>query len=107
LNDFPKNLRVQREVHGWTQQDLAKRSGVAQSSISAYENGEAAPTVPAVWGLADALAISIDWLVGRSDAYRVIQDQRDEALGRVAELEEALMHISGKARSALNLSDKP
>jgi transcriptional regulator with XRE-family HTH domain len=47
-------LREARERAGLTQQQLAERSGVAQSTISAYESGKREPGVDALEKLLDA-----------------------------------------------------
>jgi transcriptional regulator with XRE-family HTH domain len=47
-------LREARERAGLTQQQLAERSGIAQSTISAYESGKREPGVDALERLLDA-----------------------------------------------------
>lgn len=32
-------LRLERQLRGWTQEDLAARSGISQTDISRYERG--------------------------------------------------------------------
>ena len=38
-------LRLMRARHGWTQEELARRSGVGKARISGYENGTTQPTL--------------------------------------------------------------
>ena len=52
-----------REEKGLTQLELAKRSGVSQSSISLIEKGERAPTVFVAKRIADALEMTVDELI--------------------------------------------
>lgn len=40
-----KILRARRQELGWSQADVAKKMGAAQSQISEYENGNAQPTL--------------------------------------------------------------
>lgn len=47
-------LRLARAKAGLTQDDLAFRAGVAQSLISAYENGRRQPTMPTLMRLLEA-----------------------------------------------------
>jgi transcriptional regulator with XRE-family HTH domain len=47
-------LREARERAGLTQQQLAERSGIAQSTISAYESGKRVPGVDALTKLLDS-----------------------------------------------------
>ncbi|HVT77532.1 MAG TPA: helix-turn-helix transcriptional regulator [Acidimicrobiales bacterium] len=50
----PSLIREARERAGLTQAELAARSGVAQSTISAYESGKREPGVEALERLLDA-----------------------------------------------------
>jgi transcriptional regulator with XRE-family HTH domain len=53
-----------REQKGWSQTDLADKSGVSRVMIGKYERGEAVPSIEAAKKIADALAVSLDYLVG-------------------------------------------
>ncbi len=49
-----------RKVVGWSQEDLAERSGVDRSHIGSIESGgKHSPTMDTVKGIADAFGISI------------------------------------------------
>ena len=55
---MPVYLKTEREKRGWTQVQLAARSGVAQNTISKLERNEKTrPGFPIVVALAMALAI--------------------------------------------------
>ncbi len=47
----------------WTQADLAKESGVSASAISRFEQGRQKPTIESADRLADALGVTLDWLI--------------------------------------------
>ena len=53
-----------REEKNWSQTDLANKSGVSRVMIGKYELGEAAPSIDAAKKIADALEVSLDYLVG-------------------------------------------
>jgi transcriptional regulator with XRE-family HTH domain len=53
-----------REQKGWSQTDLADKSGVSRVMIGKYERGEAVPSIEAAKKIADALGVSLDYLVG-------------------------------------------
>ena len=53
-----------REEKNWSQTDLANKSGVSRVMIGKYERGEAAPSIDAAKKIADALEVSLDYLVG-------------------------------------------
>lgn len=56
------NLRKEK---GWSQGDLATRSGVSREMIGKYERGDAVPSIEAAKKIADAFAVSLDYLVGQ------------------------------------------
>lgn len=60
IGRFPARLRELRESAGLSQTELAKKSGVPQATIAAYEVGRHAATWPNVIKLADALGVSIE-----------------------------------------------
>jgi transcriptional regulator with XRE-family HTH domain len=52
-------LRLARVKAGLTQHELAERAGVAQSLISAYENGRRQPTMPTLMRLLEAAGFDL------------------------------------------------
>jgi len=52
-------------MRGLTQAQLGKRSGIAPASISHFETGQRTPSLDSLVKLADALAVSVDVLLGR------------------------------------------
>jgi transcriptional regulator with XRE-family HTH domain len=53
-----------RDKKGWSQTDLADKSEVSRVMIGKYERGEAVPSIDAAKKIADALEVSLDYLVG-------------------------------------------
>lgn len=53
-----------REEKSWNQTELAEQSGVSRVMIGKYERGEAIPSIEAAKKIADALGVSLDYLVG-------------------------------------------
>lgn len=53
-----------REDKGWNQTELADKSTVSRVMIGKYERGEAVPSIDAAKKIADALEVSLDYLVG-------------------------------------------
>lgn len=64
-NSFPDNLRKARETKGLSQSELAEKSGFQPSAISHFEAGRRAPSFENLRRLADALNVTIDYLLGR------------------------------------------
>lgn len=58
-----ENLTRIREERGLTQKELGRLIGVAEATISNYENGKREPKLDKLVALADALNVSIDELV--------------------------------------------
>src|SRR5215212_5698970 len=56
MRDVPR-LKAVREDQGWSQRDLAARSGVAQNTISQLERGERKAMPSTVRKLAEALGV--------------------------------------------------
>jgi transcriptional regulator with XRE-family HTH domain len=71
---FSRRLREARRARGWNRVELAERSGVFSQQINRYEAPRylrgvgQGPLIGTIYRLADALDVSIDWLVGRTEA---------------------------------------
>ena len=61
--NVPGALLAARQARYWTQYDLSRATGIQQTAISAYENGERLPATPALFALARALEMDIRLLV--------------------------------------------
>jgi transcriptional regulator with XRE-family HTH domain len=57
-------LKALRETRGWSQRELSRRCGLAENTISKYENGQVDPTASSLKLIADVFEVSIDYLVG-------------------------------------------
>jgi transcriptional regulator with XRE-family HTH domain len=64
---FGDRLRRTREEKGLNQADLAEKTGFQASAVSHFESGRRAPSFDNLRKLADALAVSIDYLLGREN----------------------------------------
>jgi len=64
---FDSNLRAERARRDLTQHELAEKSGLSKLSIINYESGKSKPGINALNALADALGMTTDQLLGRSD----------------------------------------
>ena len=72
--DFPARLREVRKQRKMTQEQLGKRVDVTKVSISCYENGSRMPDVETLEKIADALDVSVDYLLGRTDETELAAD---------------------------------
>jgi transcriptional regulator with XRE-family HTH domain len=78
-----KIIAALRDKKGLSQTELADKSGVSRVMIGKYERGEAIPSIDAAKKIADALEVSLDYLVGEG-----INSKLDkQALKRLQDLE--------------------
>lgn len=65
---IPKRIQAARTDRGWTQAELARRMGLSsafgQVQVSHWENDRKAPSAKNLIRLADALEVSVDYLLG-------------------------------------------
>ena len=62
-----ENLKAARGKNGYTQQELADKVHEHRVNIAKYESGTGTPSVAVLVRLADALDVSLDWLLDRKD----------------------------------------
>lgn len=64
---FSERLRIARELKGFSQTDLAKRTDLQPSAISHFENNRRSPSFDNLKRLADVLGVTVDYLLGRAE----------------------------------------
>lgn len=64
---FPDRLRAARVYREWSQTHLAKEAGMPASSIAHFETGSRKPSFDTLRKIANALAVTTDYLLGRVD----------------------------------------
>jgi transcriptional regulator with XRE-family HTH domain len=64
---FAQRLKAARDLRNMSQGDLAAKSGLQPSAISHFETGKRSPSFDNLKRLADTLAVTTDYLLGRSD----------------------------------------
>ena len=74
---FPEKLRRAREIRQLSQAELAARAKLQPSAVSHFETGTRRPSLDNLRRLADALSVSIDYLVGRSESIDGIAQTAD------------------------------
>ena len=66
-NIFSDRLRAAREMRKLSQGDLASKAGFQPSAISHFETGGRSPSFDNLKRLADALNVTTDYLLGRTE----------------------------------------
>lgn len=61
------NLKLLRKSKGYTQIALQMKTGIEQSLLSKFENGERTPPTETLVRLADFYDVSIDYILCRTD----------------------------------------
>lgn len=64
---FYERLRAARKHRGLSQLEVANRIGLNHANISLFETGERKPSFDNLRALADALDVTIDYILGRVD----------------------------------------
>ncbi|QDA74593.1 XRE family transcriptional regulator [Listeria seeligeri] len=63
-----ERIKTARKVRKLTQEDLAKRVNTSKATISNYENKYSSPSAEMIILLANALDVTTDYLLGKSDS---------------------------------------
>ncbi|RZL49716.1 MAG: XRE family transcriptional regulator [Variovorax sp.] len=78
---FGITVRQLRMGHGWTQDELAWRSGLDRSYVGEVERGGAVPSIVTVEKLADALQLEMTVLLAHCER---VKEQRAAQLDRLS-----------------------
>lgn len=68
MSEFCERLRLLRQERGLKQREMAEQFGLAVNSYQAYEYATRYPEFKGLIAIADFFDVSLDYLVGRSDA---------------------------------------
>ena len=63
--NYGDSLKYQREINGYSQSELAKKTQLNQQAISLWENNKRNPSIEYCVKLADFYGITLDELIGR------------------------------------------
>src|SRR6185436_16694736 len=65
---FGERLQYARNLRGWNQAALAEVTKLQVSAVSHFETGTRSPSFENLRKIADALQVTTDYLIGRSDS---------------------------------------
>lgn len=68
MGEFGKRLREVRQLRDITQEQLAEMADISRVMVGRYETTDQLPALDTLLRLADALGVSTDYLLGRTDA---------------------------------------
>ena len=68
MKDILATITQYRQARGWTEYQLAERSGLPQSTISSWYRKNMIPTVPSLEKICNAFGITLSQLFATEDA---------------------------------------
>lgn len=68
MGQFSQRLREVRTMRGITQEQLAEMADISRVMVGRYETTDQLPALDTLIRIADALGVSTDYLLGRTDA---------------------------------------
>ncbi|MEW6447710.1 MAG: helix-turn-helix transcriptional regulator [Bacillota bacterium] len=80
--DLSNRLKTLRKFKGWTQEELAARTGVTRDTIAGYESKvkQRQPNPDMLVRLAKTFGVSVDYLLGLTDC-RIAEEKSEYAAG--------------------------
>ena len=88
MKEILARILAYREARGWTEYQLAERSGLPQSTISSWYRKDMVPTVPSLEKICKAFGITLSQLFADSDAVVSLTDEQQRLLQCWAKLDE-------------------
>lgn len=87
MKDVLSTITKYRESRGWTEYQLAERSGLPQSTISSWYRKDMMPSVPSLDKICRAFGITLSQLFAEDDALVSLTDSQKQLLERWAKLD--------------------
>lgn len=84
--DFGDNMMLLRKKKKLSQSALGKMIGTSGDVIGRYERGDITPSIDVVSKIADALEVSVDYLIGKTNL--LLDKDAVDRLVRISELNE-------------------
>lgn len=64
--ELGENMMLLRKKKGFSQADLGRKIGTSGDVVGRYERGDIKPSIEVVAKIADALEVSVDYLIGKT-----------------------------------------
>ena len=88
VKDILSVITQYREERGWTEYQLAERSGLPQSTISSWYRKKIVPTVPSLEKICIAYGITLSQLFAEGDEAVTLTASQQQLLNRWARLDD-------------------
>jgi len=93
LKDVLAAIVAYREERGWTEYQLAERSGLPQSTISSWYRKDMIPTIPSLEKICAAFGITLSQLFAEGNAPVSLTESQRRLLERWSRLDEEQQEI--------------
>jgi transcriptional regulator with XRE-family HTH domain len=102
LDRFGATVKILREERGFTQEELAERSGMTEKHLGEIERGVTEASITAIAGLAEGLQVGLSDLVPKTQRVapeppRLSRAQWQSIYNATLELNDAAKHMLGFA----------
>ncbi|MGN1154699.1 MAG: helix-turn-helix domain-containing protein [Agathobacter sp.] len=88
MKDILATITKYREDRGWTEYQLAERSGLPQSTISSWYRKNMVPTIPSLEKICVAFGITLSQLFAEGDSPVLLTQSQQQLLERWSRLTE-------------------
>ena len=88
MKDILTAITTYREERGWTEYQLAERSGLPQSTISSWYRKNMVPTIPSLEKICAAFGITLSQLFAEGDTPVSLTEPQKKLLERWSRLSE-------------------
>lgn len=88
MNQVLNTILAHRNAGGWSEYQLAERSGLPQSTISSWYRKDIVPTVPSLKKICKAYGITLSQLFAEGDAPVALTDSQRKLLEGCSKLTE-------------------
>ncbi len=88
MKDILAAITTYREERGWTEYQLAERSGLPQSTISSWYRKNMVPTIPSLEKICTAFGITLSQLFAEGDTPVSLTESQQKLLERWSRLSE-------------------
>ena len=94
-----EKISTLKKAKSLSQLDLANLTGISKDAISKYERGEANPSVDYAKRIADALGVSLDFLVNEDEKENILDN---DTLNRIKEIQKLPANEKDKILSVVD-----
>lgn len=93
MKDILTAITKYREARGWTEYQLAERSGLPQSTISSWYRKNMIPTIPSLEKICTAFGITLSQLFAEGSTPVSLTESQQKLLERWSRLSEAQQSV--------------